>query len=357
MPDVSPAMPPRRSRFWLFAPFVLLGLAIAGWTTAWTMIRGETARTLDEWMAKEAALGRQWTCPGRTMGGFPFRIEARCESLSLRRPEFQFALGPVTAIAQVYQPRHLILHAAGPLRTSEGPIRADGNWRSLQASIRATPTGVQRASIVADAPEFRLTGLAPGNIDVSAGRLEMHFRPNPSRPASDGAYDWTVEAAGLALPGLDELIGGVERANLGLDLTVTQARDVAARPIIDELERWRQAGGRIEVARLAVAKGVRRIEGTGQFGLDGDRRPQGRAELAAAGVEGLLGTALGGAGAAAALLGALTGRPAIAPNAPRPGEAASGSPPLRPLPPLRIEGGRVQLGPLPIPGLRVPPLY
>jgi hypothetical protein len=354
MPDDSPDLP-RSSRFWLLVPFVLLGLVAAGWATAWVLIRDQTSRALDEWMAREIAHGRQWTCPDRAIGGFPFRIEVSCASLNLQRTGSRLTLGPVRTIAQVYRPRHLIAHVGGPLRASDGQIGVDGNWQLLEASIRIAPEGLQRASVVADGPEFRLTGAAPGDISFSAQHLETHLRPNPARTA-EGAYDWSLRAAKLALPGLDALIGGAEPADLHLDLTATQARDVAARSWPDELERWRQAGGRMEVARLALAKGARRVEGKGQFGLDEAHRPQGRAELAAADLDGLLGTVLGArTGVTAALLGALRGKPAE--PEPTPGDGRGANPALKPLPPLRIDGGRVHLGPLPIPGIRVAPLY
>jgi hypothetical protein len=354
MPDDS-ADPPRHSRFWLFAPFVLLGLVVAAWTTVWFMIRSETSRALDDWLTREAAQGRQWACPGRTVGGFPFRIEVGCASLSLQRPESRLALGPVNAVAQVYRPRHVIVQVAGPLRASDGNIGLEGTWRLLEVSIRTTPEGLQRASAVADGPVFRLTGLAPGDFKLLAEHVETHLRLNPARTA-EAAYDWSLRATRLAVPGLDVAIGGSEPADLDVDLTVTEARDAAARRPAEELERWREAGGRLEIARFALAKGARRIEGKGQFSLDEAHRPQGRADLAAAGLDGLLGTMLGArAGATAALLGALRGKPTD-PEPPS-GDARGTNPALKPLPPLRIEGGRIQLGGVAIPGIRAAPLY
>jgi hypothetical protein len=356
MADAAPNGEPRR-RFWLFAPLALLMLAAAAWTAAWFMIRNEAARALDNWIAREARAGRQWQCADRTIGGFPFRIEVSCDTLALLRPGSRLTLGATRTVAQVYRPRHLIAHVSGPLRFEEGPIRLAGEWRSLEASVRMSADGLQRASLVASGPELRLTGWAAEEIGLRAQRLETHLRPNPSRFASEGAYDWSLQAAGAVVPRLDDLIGGAEAADLDVQLTATQARDVAARPLIAELERWREARGRIEVTRLALAKGARRVEGKGQFGLDAAHRPQGRAEIAAAGVEGLLGTVLSARNAAAnAIIGALTGRrPEALPQAPASATGAKSG--LQPLPPLRIEGGRVLVGPVPVPGLRFPPLY
>ena len=217
--------------------------------------------------------------------------------------------------------------------------------------------GFQRLSLVVDEPALRVTGAPPGDLALSAGRLETHLRPHPTRAASEGAYDWTLGLARLNLPVLDTLIGGAEPTDLDLQVTATGAGDVKARPWPAELERWRAAGGRLEVTTLALAKGRRRIEGAGQFGLDDAHRPQGRAELAASGLEGLIGTLLGArGGATAALLGALIGQP-IAPD-PAPQANALGSKSgLKPLPPVRLDEGRVFIGTLPLPGVRLAPLY
>jgi hypothetical protein len=354
MTDDTPALPRRHSRFWLFAPFVLFAFAVAGWSTAWVLIRNETSRALDGWLAAEAAHGRQWTCVDRAVGGFPFRIEVSCDALSLQRPDSRLALGAVTAVAQVYRPRHIIAHVAGPLRASDGQIGVEGTWRLLEASIRTAPGGLQRASLVVDEPSLRVTGATPADFALSARRLETHLRPNPTRSA-EGAYDWTLGLAGFALPALDSLIGGTEPADLDLQITATEARDLRARPWREELERWRAAGGRLEATSLALVKGARRIEGKGAFGLDEAHRPQGRAELAAVGLEGLLGTFVGArSGATAALLGALTGKPVAEPA---PAESGVGKSGLKPLPPLRLAEGRIYVGPLALPGIRLAPLY
>jgi hypothetical protein len=147
---------------------------------------------------------------------------------------------------------------------------------------------------------------------------------------------------------------------------VTQVPAFAASSGPEGLERWRTAGGRIEVDRLQVAKGARRLELKGQLGLDDLHRPTARLDVQAAGLEGLVASLTGGRapGAADALLGLLTGGGRARPEAGAPGAAPGqnpgqkpGEPALRPLPPLTLENGRVLLGPFPIPGVRLNPVY
>ena len=347
--EKTAATPAHAGRFWLFAHFILLALVAIAWSAAWFVIRGRTAGALDGWIERERQAGRQWSCPDRSVGGFPFRIEVVCPSLALRRPDLTASIGRVTAVAQVYQPRHVIAEIEGPLRMAGGSTTVAGTWRLMQASFRSSGEAFQRASLSIEAPDIRITGLLPGEATLAGERIETHLRPSGA-PGQDGAYDVSARAEAARLPFLDQLIGGVEPAALELRLTATQARSLAP-SLAEELERWRLAGGILYVGQLSLAKGPRRIEARGVLRLDEQHRPAGRFEGSASGLEGVIGPLLGGPGGLGALLGALTGRRAA--EAP----PLAVAPGLKPLPPLRLENGRLSLGPVTVPGIRLQPLY
>lgn len=345
-------VPRRPSRMRLYLPFLLLALVAIGWSAAWFVIRGRTVAGMDEWMAAEAAAGRQWTCQDRRAGGYPFRIELSCSGLSLQRPDVTAKLGPVVALAQIYRLGHIIIEAKGPLQVVAEGRRADTEWRLLQASVVFGSGTFQRLALVADAPRLKATAPGTAPIDLAASKLEVHARPDPADPT---VADIAFSAAGAVLPGLDALVGGSEPADLDLVLRASRVADLPARPIGAELERWRQAGGQIEIARARMVKGPRRLEAQGRIGIDEAHRPAGNLTGQVAGIEGLLGQFVGDkAGLAGNLIGALLGggRPAeirqpTDPNAPR----------MKPLPPLRLDNGRVSVGPLQIPNVRIPALY
>lgn len=343
----------RRSRFWLFAPFVALALAAAAWSAAWLMIRDRAEAEIDGWMAAEAVAGRQWSCPGRSVGGFPFRVEVTCPSLDVRRGDWTAAIGRFRTVAQIYQPNHIIAELAGPFRATDGRIVLEASWRDLRASFRGAGGRFERASVTAQAPVVKISGLPVGDFDLTSERFETHVRPHPQR-ANDDAVEVSAQASNAVVPMLDALIGGREPATIDLAFTATQARDGALRSVAGDLERWRRAGGKLEVARLSLVKAARRLEAVGEASLDDLHRPAGRFEVSAEGLEGLIGNLTGGrlGGVAGAVLGALLGerrRPAPEPH------ANEGR--LTRLPPLRIENGRVSFGPLTIPGVRLSPLY
>ena len=360
MAEAVDILPARHSRFWLFAPFVLLGLAAAGWSAAWFVIRQRTADGLDAWLASEAGMGRQWTCADRAVGGYPFRIEVSCGTLSVRRGEAAASLGRLLAIAQVYRPRHVIAEVGGPLRASDGEgAVAEADWRLLQVSVQSASDAFQRASLVVEEPKVRLVGLAPTELAGGAGHLEAHVRPDPARLGAEGAYDVALSARTMTIPVLNAWTGSDDPADMSLDTTVTQARGLTGRRLVGELERWREAGGAIEVEQWTLAQGARRLEAKGVLRLDDLRRPAGHLDLAAAGLQDLVGALMGGgrANGVGAVLGALAGQPARS-RALGPSQSApAAQPKLSPLPPLRLDNGRVSFGPFAVPGVRLAPLY
>jgi hypothetical protein len=337
MEEAVPAGNVRRSRFWLYTPFVLLLLAAVAWSVAWFVIRNRAGEALDGWLQAEARGGRQWTCQDRRIGGYPFRIEIVCNALSLKQGAVTAAFGRVEAVAQIYQPRRVVAEIDGPLRATDGRVTVQGQWDLLQASVHLAPGGLQRASVAARAPRLTLAGLTPTEIATSGQSLELHLRPNPSRVA-ERAYDAAFSIRQARVPALDNLVGGAELTDLDGDVTFTQAEGFRGRPAAVELERWRTAGGQLDVLMLAIAKGSRRMEAKGNLRLD-----------EAAGLDGLLGNVTGNR-TGGALLGALLGQ---GPRAPADGAKSQ----LTPLPPLRLQGGFLSLGPFVIPNIRLQPLY
>lgn len=350
MDQAAPAGHVRRSRFWLYAPFVLLLLLAIAWSIAWFVIRNRTAEALDGWIAAEARAGREWTCTDRRIAGYPFRIEVICNALDLKRGAVSASFGRTEAVAQVYQPRRIITEVAGPLRVTDGTVTVQGSWDLLQASINASPTGVQRVSVAANTPKVTVTGLPAGELTGSGKRLELHVRPNPSRSA-DQARDVAASVTEARIPLLDALIGGAEATNLNADVTVTQADGFKGGTIAEEMELWRKAGGKLDILMLAATKGTRQIETKGELRLDEQHRPAGQLNVAAAGLDGLLGNLTGGR-LGGNLLGMLLGQGPRA-NAAQP----NAKPQLASLPPLRLENGLLAMGPFVIPNVRLQPLY
>ena len=228
------------------------------------MIRNRTAEALDGWIAAEARGGRQWTCGDRTIAGYPFRIEIICNSLDLKRGAITASFGRTEAVAQVYQPRRIITEVAGPLRVSDGRVTVEGSWDLLQASINASPTGgLQRLSLAADGPKVTITGLGTGEIAGSGKHLELHVRPNPSRTAEQACdVAASVTAGPHSAPRRADRRRGADQSQCGHHRHA--GRGLQGRPIVEELERWRKAGGKLDILMLAAGQGPAPDRGQGR---------------------------------------------------------------------------------------------
>ncbi|MCJ2038324.1 DUF2125 domain-containing protein [Methylobacterium sp. J-059] len=358
-PAEPAAIPPKapRSRRGLFLPYILLLTLVLLWSAGWVYLRGRAATEMDGWVAREAAAGRTWTCADRSITGYPFRIELRCASVSLARADGRFRLGPLTAVTQVYQPRHVLMLAEGPFHVEQGDLVGDATWTMLEGSFHGASDGFVRASLVVDGPSVTVAGAAPDPIAVSARHLELHARPTPGRFDSDGAVDLSLRLSQALAPMADALIGNADPADLTLDATVNRAAMLGTGTVARELERWRQADGSLDVAGLSLAKGARRLQAKGNLGIDQDHRVEGQLDLRAAGVEALVASVVGQRFGAdrGALIGNLVG--GLLGLRRQPEGEAGGDVPLKPLPPLRLADGRMMFGPIAIPNVRLQPLY
>lgn len=348
-------------RIGLFLPFILLGLLVVVWSVAWFWIRGRATDEMDAWLVREAAAGRNWTCADRSVTGYPFRLELRCGSLAFSRADSRFTLGPLTALVQVYQPRHGLLQVSGPFHVEQGTLSADATWQTLEASFHGASDGFTRASLVVNGAKGTIRGTGPEPIDVASDRLEAHARPTPARFATDGAVDLSLRLTKATVPAIDPLLGNTDPLDLALDATIDRAAGLRTGEVAGELEEWRKAGGRLDIALLSLAKGDRRLQASGKIALDDEHRPAGDLDLRAAGLEAVIGQVMGQriGPERGAMVGRLLGQ--LLTSARRPAgadaPAASADPALKPLPPLRLADGRLLLGPFPIPNVVLPALY
>jgi hypothetical protein len=341
------AMSAPRSRFWLYAPYVLVLCVVLGWAGFWFMVKGRVASGFDQWLAKEANAGRDWACERRSIAGFPFRIEVKCAGLTLVRRNDPSApalsLGPLLVLAQIYDPRLVIGETPGPLTATWADGRkGEMSWASARMSLRSSSAGLERASLLLDKPVFASTGLEME--PVRAAKLEAHLRPAPARTAEQ-AYDLSMDMAALSLAGLDQLAGTREPADVKLAATVTHAGAFLGGLTPATLETWRAAGGAVEFSNFGIAKNRSVLEGAGWLGLDDQRRIRGRIEASQSGIDQIGGMRLGGLLDAGALF---SGRPAV---------TTEGGRNLKPLPPVEARDGRLFIGPLRLPGPPLKPLF
>src|SRR5882757_7162050 len=97
----------------------LLVIAALAWSAFWFFAASEVAIKADAWRAQEAKSGRVYDCAKRSVAGFPFRLEVRCDgaSVALRsqtagqaatQAPITAQLGEILVVAQIYDPKLLI---------------------------------------------------------------------------------------------------------------------------------------------------------------------------------------------------------------------------------------------------------
>src|SRR3954465_15611776 len=168
MPDMTPA--PRRRPLWrLFILPALLVVAAIAWSGFWFYAASQVGIRADEWRAREAKSGRVYDCGKRSVAGYPFRLEVRCDDASVAlvsqtanaQAPFTARLGEIMVIAQIYQPKLLIAEfkAPAPLADRGQPPSMKVNWTIGRSSVSGLPDIPQRASIVfADPSIERVNG-------------------------------------------------------------------------------------------------------------------------------------------------------------------------------------------------------
>src|SRR6202035_178938 len=155
---------PRRRPLWrLFIVPVLLVIAALAWSAFWFYAASEVDAKADAWRAQEAKSGRVYDCAKRTVAGFPFRLEVRCDGASVSlitqtagqaaggRP-ITASLGEILVVAQVYDLKLLIAEFKAPARIAEsrGTSSMLVNWSKARSSVVGLPAVPQRASIAFD---------------------------------------------------------------------------------------------------------------------------------------------------------------------------------------------------------------
>lgn len=273
-----PAEKPRGARRWLIAlPVGLLALAALGWTGAWFYAANRASTEIDAWMAQEAGKGRNWSCADRQFGGFPFRFELICTAPTVTFADasggaWQASAARAHAVAQVWDPRHIIAEFQAPARISDVGTGQDltANWSLLQVSGVGTRGQVERVSFAAD--DYVLS--AAGTDLFAAKHAELHVRHTPNADAGSLDIAAGVKAAkgAASAAGAPPLDGEIEA-------TVTQVPEFRAMPPAERLKLWQAAGGRVNLldARLSSGGGV--LGATGQIGLDALNRPDGKIDL------------------------------------------------------------------------------
>ena len=288
---------PRRRPLWrLFIMPILLLIAAAAWSAFWFFAASQVDVRADAWRAQEAKSGRVYDCAKRSVAGFPFRLEVRCDGASvtlLSQTAAQAAtqapitaqLGQILVVAQVYDPKLLIAEFTAPATISDRGQQTSMivNWNKAHSSVVGLPAVPQRASITFDdASVSRVDGPVQAPV-AGAKHVELHGRLAEGSALDRPVIETVLRIAGGSVQGLHPLL--VQPFDADVRTMLSGLKDFSPKPWPERFREIQAAGGHVEIVQSRIAQGDLIAVAAGTLGLTADGRLDGELQMTVAGIE------------------------------------------------------------------------
>ena len=291
MSDISLA--PRRRPLWrLFIMPILLVVAALGWSAFWFYSASQVDSASDAWRAREAKSGRVYDCAKRSVAGFPFRLEVRCDGVSVSLSSQTATQAPVTAklaeilvVAQVYDPKLLIAEFTAPATIydrGEQPSMTV-NWRTARSSVVGLPGVPQRASIVFDDASIdRLNGAVQAPL-ARAKHIELHGRLAEGSALDRPVIETVLKIERGSMQELHPLLA--EPFDADARTLLSGLKDFSPKPWPQRFREIQAAGGHVEIVQSRIQQGDLVAVAAGTLGLSAQGRLDGELQMTVAGIE------------------------------------------------------------------------
>ena len=288
---------PRRRPLWrLFIMPILLLIAAAAWSAFWFFAASQVDVRADAWRAQEAKSGRIYDCAKRSVAGFPFRLEVRCDGASvtlLSQTAAQAAaqapitaqLGQILVVAQVYDPKLLIAEFTAPATISDRGRQTSMivNWNKAHSSVVGLPAVPQRASITFDDASInRVDGPVQAPV-AGAKHVELHGRLAEGSALDRPVIETVLRIAGGSVQGLHPLL--VQPFDADVRTMLSGLKDFSPKPWPERFREIQAAGGHVEIVQSRIAQGDLIAVAAGTLGLTADGRLDGELQMTVAGIE------------------------------------------------------------------------
>jgi hypothetical protein len=292
MADITPA--PRRRPLWrLFIMPALLVVAAIIWSGFWFYAASEAGVRADAWRAREAKSGRIYDCGKRSVAGYPFRLEVRCEDASVTlvsqtagaQAPFTARLGEIVVIASIYQPKLLIAEFTAPATIADRgqPPSMKVNWTVARSSVAGLPDVPERASLVFDNPSIdRVNGPVATPL-ARANHVELHGRLAEGSVAANPVIETVLQIAGGSVQEAHPLLAAPFQSDILTRLS--GLKDLAPKPWPERFREMQAAGGKVEIVRSRIQQGDTIAIAAGTLGLNAQGQIEGELQMTVAGLE------------------------------------------------------------------------
>jgi hypothetical protein len=287
---------PRRRPLWrLFIAPVLLLIAAIAWSAFWFFAASQVDVSADAWRAREAKSGRVYDCARRSVAGFPFRLEVRCDGASVAlvsqtagqasaQTPITAKLGQILVVAQIYDPKLLIAEFTSPATVSDRNAQNFVvNWRLGHSSVVGLPAVPQRASIEFDDPAIdRIDASARGRL-ANAKHVELHGRLLEGSPPDRPMIESVLRISQGSIQGVHPVL--VEPFDADVRAVVSGLKDLSPKPWPERFREIQAAGGHVEIAQSRIQQGDLVATAAGTLGLSPSGGLEGELQMTVAGLE------------------------------------------------------------------------
>ena len=219
-------------------------------------------------------------------------------------------------------------------------------WDALAIQLNGLPQDLWQVAI--DGRNFVLRGTT-GAVGI-AGKVNDATAKIVQRAGADGnALDFDIALDGTTLPMIDQVLGPGSPTDISAQGTATQTAFNSRLTAAQNLERWRAAGGRVNLTTFALTRGDTKFAAKGTFALNAARRVDGQFDTRSSGFEPVLQHY--GIDPGLISFGALLGN-LLSGGSGQPQQQQETALHL----PVRIEDGAIAVGPIRT-SIRIPPAY
>jgi hypothetical protein len=290
MSDISA---PRRRPLWgLFILPVLLLIAAVVWSGFWFYAASQVGVQADAWRAQEAKSGRNYDCAKRSVAGYPFRLEVRCEGASVSLVSqtasnipFTAKLGEILVVAQIYDPQRVIAEFASPASIAipeQQPLRVD--WSKARASVVGLPAVPQRGSIVFD--DVAIDRVNSSSLQVPVARakhVELHGRLAEGSLTDNPVIETVLQLNEGSVQGVHPVMA--EPFNADVRARLTGLKDFAPKPWPQRFRELAAAGGKVEIVQSRIQQGEMISVAAGTLALNANGNIDGELQMTVTGLE------------------------------------------------------------------------
>src|SRR5580692_12927035 len=285
--------PRHRSRWPLFVMPILLLIAAAAWSAFWFYAVSQAEVKADAWRAQEARSGRSYDCAKQSVGGFPFRLEVRCDDARVTLTSqtagtaqpVTINLGEILAVAQIYDPKLLIaeFHAPATISESQNAPAMQVNWSTARASVVGLPAVPQRASMVFDDVAIDRSNNTVQVPVARARHIELHGRLAEGSTPADPVIESVLRIESGSVQDVHPVLARPFGAEIHAKLT--GLKDLAPKPWPERFRELQAIGGHVEIVQSRIQQDDLIAVATGTLALNAQGRIDGELEMTVTGIE------------------------------------------------------------------------